>query len=323
MSQESIAWWNQNAVVSNLIPTPWWYEESMNPNITDGPVPDSLAADLFPTYHTVPMAYLDNAEWTVDSERVVVLAKRNDTTEIMMTASSDYVPHQPEETLLNMGLPILSAITWQRGGMCAVQFGNAEQIETPDAVRFDKKLLLGTSGNGSMSTFAKEVVCVTVCDNTFAAATSEKGTTLRARHTKNSLVRVDDIRKQFQVMNDTVENQIDAITAQVRTEVSDRQIEAFLDSLLPNSVPTADEGRAKTLATNQRESVYDWLNNSFGDYRNSTFGLAQSVDAARRWRWNVRGRTRNEYVIDQTINGKFDAAHMADVKLLDKVLANA
>lgn len=318
MTQESIHWLNNN-VYSGYGVEPWYYIPGVSRVPFPGPVPEDEAARLLPKIVTEPVASMRNGVWVRDVERVAVVSERDNERTTLQIAGAGYVPHPYPETLLGLGLPIATVGVLRKGGQAWVQYGN-EDIVDIHGLRASVKLLLVTSADGSLATRAYETQTLAVCDNTLALArryASKKSD--YARHTRNSLSKVADIRAQYSKLGDAASAAEEAIKEQVETTVTNAQIEKFLNELLPESAPGAEAGKARTQQIGKREHIYNWLD-KFSAYKNTELGLLQSVDAARRWDFTARGTSQAEAVWKNTLNGKFDSEHEKDAKLLGKVL---
>lgn len=319
MSQESLTWLNEN-VLTGFGVRPWHYREGVSTAPFEGAIPEERVAALFPELLTEDVATLRDGQWNIDADAIAVVAKRDGKRTRLQYASANYVPHPYAETLLGMELPISTAGVLRGGGQVWVQYG-FEGVEI-EGVRADLKLLGTTSGDGSLATDFAETATLAVCDNTLRIAISRAAKHTRVRHTKNSWARVQDVRAQYSQLADIAELFIEDTAAQIHTTVTDSQIEAFLNEILPASKPGEEDGKARTQQLNKRDHIYDWLGGSFGAYRNTEFGVLQSLDAARRWDFGVRGVSQAEGVWKATIDGKFDTQAAKDKRVLDKVLAN-
>lgn len=293
----------------------WHFKEGLSPEPFAGPIPEQIVADLFPRIIEVPVAYqaptvmdetgVSGGDWVVSEEHKSLL--RGDTNEMLAIVGESYAPHQYEETLLGMGLPIASAGLLKGGRHAWVQYGTADVVTTPENVQFVTKLLAATSADQSLSTQFRYVTTLAVCDNTLSAALQEgSGTVKKVRHTRLSVPRVDEVRKAFGLIDEVAEQVSDNIAAQTRITVTDAQISTLMQMVFPATAPgSTTVGRAQTIAQNKRDAVMTRLNGMWSEYDNTKFGVLQAFDTAARWDWRT---TDAEKAFSKTITGDFDKA---------------
>ncbi len=332
MTQENIKELRQNVRVGYGF-EPWHYVDGESPAPFAGPVPEDEVIKIFPRIATTPVKYTTpevNADGSVSAvERVSadrVVIYREDTGEDLGAAKSGFTPHQYEETLAGLDLPIASAGIIKNGAVAWIQYGNPDLVTTPENVQFQTKVLISTSADGTLATTVRKVSGLVVCDNTLEIAHQTKAL-CSVRHTKNSLPRVDAIRKEFGLLEKYAEDVAAVIDEQIHTSVTNAQVDAFLAELFPAAVAKVGSGpdevskRANTIAEHARDAVNSWRTGQWSDHANDAFGLLQSVDSYRRWNSQLRGIDRHEKVDRGILSGAFDSAYEADLKTLEAILA--
>ena len=307
----------------------WHYRQGISSQPYPGAVPEDVVAGMFPQIVEVPNGYqappeitadgVSAGEWIENPEHKTLL--RGDTNAPLAVVGKDYGVHQYAPTLLGMGLPVACAGILREGRHAWVQYGTADEVTTADNVRFTTKLLCVTSADGSLATQMRYVATLAVCDNTLSAALREGSDTVqRVRHTRLSVPRVEDMRRAFGLIDEVAEEAAEGITAQVRTTVSDAQISALLDRLLPNSVPgVAKTSRSRSIAEGKRTAIQRRYRGMWADYKGTEFGILQAIDTASRWDFKKSG-DKQENNMQKIVGGEFDAnmkkarAHLAAIQ---------
>jgi len=329
MSNETMQSLRENTVQGFGIKA-WHYREGISAAPYADAVPEHIVAGMFPHIDEAVTGFYTEPELTADgvtggwvenpSHKTLV---RADTAAPLGVVGKDYGVHQYAPTLLGMGLPIAAAGILREGRHAWVQYGTADTVTTTDNVRFVTKLLAVTSADGSLATQMRYVNTLAVCDNTLAAALTEgKDTAQRVRHTRLSVPRVDDMRAAFGLIDNVAEQAADAITNQVRTSVTDRQISALLDELLPATAPgAAVTSRSRSIAGNKRDAITRRYRGMWSDYQNSAFGILQAIDTASRWDFKKSG-DKAEHNMRKVVSGELDTAMTKHQRQLDAILTS-
>jgi hypothetical protein len=128
------------------------------------------------------------------------------------------------------------------------------------------------------------------------------------------------MRRAFGLIDQVAETAAAGITEQVRTTVSDAQISALLDRLLPNSVPgVAKTARSRSIAEGKRVAIQRRYRGMWSDYAGTEFGILQAIDTASRWDFKKSG-DKQENNMRKVVAGEFDTnmraakAHLAAVR---------
>jgi phage/plasmid-like protein (TIGR03299 family) len=296
-------------------------------------VPRRVAVELPATFDTMTHLSDDGQplRWAVQLDRQAIA--RDDTDAVMGLFKDGYTPHQYHEWLVGVlsnivgdTLSIGSAGLLRGGALAYVQVETPDNVSTPEGVAFRPNILTGTSFDGSVATFYKPTFTVVVCDNTFEMARSESFTSYKVKHSRNSGFKVGDARAALGI----IEQQSDEFAAEVKTlcetSVTDKQFSMFLESLVPTTKDGARlEGRALTMATNKQDTLTRlWVRDArVAPWKNTAFGVLQAVNTYGHHEQIVRGATRPERNMINTITGAQAKADNEALDLLGKVLAHA
>ena len=159
--------------------------------------------------------------------------------------------HSPKEWLLDGPAKILDDSV-NIGSVGVLGYGQVVwvQIEMSDSAReamgtaFRPYMLCYTAMDGSMSTGFQWASKISICDNTFYGNMSERTKKHRTRHTRNSELKVLDIRSALGIMFETADTIETEMRALMELEVSSRQFSQYLD--LAHPIPERrDMGKRK------------------------------------------------------------------------------
>ncbi len=282
------------------------------------------------------MTHLDNdgnpVRWAVQEDRQAIA--RSDDDYVMGIFKDGYQPHQYDEwllggvsTILGDTLIVSSAGVLKHGALAWVEVSMPETRHLDrSGVDYRPNLLGGTSFDGSVATFWKAVFTNTVCDNTFAAARSEKGPQYKIKHTKNSGFKLEDARAALGIIHQEAEAFEAQVEQLVSTTVTDQQWFKFLDAY----VPTLDaDGTKLTGATlTKRENKRDQLSrlwvrdNRVEPWKNTAWGVVQAVNTWGHHEQSFKGGDRAQRNMMAAITGTQAKEDAAALDLLDGILAN-
>jgi phage/plasmid-like protein (TIGR03299 family) len=191
--------------------------------------------------------------------------------------------------LLDDDLGIGSAGLLRNRGQAWVAVEVPENIETPEGVVFRPHLVAATSFDGSLSTTYKRVVTNVVCDNTLAAALSEKEQQVKVRHSRYSHLRLADAREALAIVHTLADDFAAEVARLCQWEVSERQWTQHLDLTVP--VPE-DEGRSRTVAINKREQLTRLykLDHRAAPWQGTAWGVLQAHNTWAHHLQTVRGQ---------------------------------
>ena len=209
MSTETADWLNSNILVgfTKKNDHPWWYSKSRQPTeptVYPGAIPsEDVERRIFnweaqerPVYVGGP-----NGEVLELQDRKAIV--HGATNHLFKIALNEYEIHQYQDVLFKTVKDILddgelhigSAGLLRRGAGAFVTVEPSENLLAQCGLELKPRLLAATSHDSKLATTYKMVGTIVVCDNTLAMALAENGPRYKARHTKNSKIRLGDIRE--------------------------------------------------------------------------------------------------------------------------------
>jgi phage/plasmid-like protein (TIGR03299 family) len=232
-------------------------------------------------------------------------------------ASKSFTIHDYEEwlvkrvqTLIDDDLHISSAGLLDNRAVSWVEIAMDETRSVAD-FPFRPHLLAVTGVNGKTATQYGRKVQAVVCDNTLAAALSEGGQTIKYKHSKYSIGKLNDAREALGIVMATA----DAFSTQVEALVDWRITGKGFNDALNVLIPMVDDkgealaGRSLTMAQNKRAEVQNlWANDSrCAPWKGTAFGLMQTFNTWDHHYRGARGTTvMPERNMREAINGKQD-----------------
>jgi phage/plasmid-like protein (TIGR03299 family) len=243
--------------------------------------------------------------------------------------SDSFQIHQPVEWLIDTcklivdddGLQLATVGKLRGGAVCWAQFELPETLII-DGVQIRPFLLATTSVDGSIATtFGCKGTNVT-CDNTHAAAMSEKGQSYSVKHTAHSSAKLSDAR---QALNLVIQNQ-GAFKREIEILLDVKVSEGDWEKLLFDIAPQKDEEsnpRGATVAQNKRDAINGlWMHDArVAPWRNSGWGAIQAVNTHAHWMTQVRGdASRAERSYERMVSGAHDSLDADSIKRLARVL---
>jgi phage/plasmid-like protein (TIGR03299 family) len=356
VSQESLGWLNRNVLVgqTDRRGNAWHYkasEQGPEPNHYPGFIPvDDVNRRLF-DFEAVeyPSAWLEEVS-ELDSilaggnpgDNIITLDGRfyrvhidpvrkqivpsDDHSFVMGVFKQGYQPHQYNEwlvknvaTLLDDDLGVTSAGLLRNRAQAWVEISVSDNVETPEGVTFRPNLLAATSFDGSLATTYKRTITATVCDNTLAAALSEKGSdTVKVRHSRYSPLQISQAREALGIIYQAADDFTKQVAELCNETVTEAEWAKVLDSLVP--IPP-DKGSGQTKAITKREKLdelYHW-DSRVNPWVGTTFGVVQAFNTFAHHGAGTRSGTEGgaaERNLLNTLNGTVDKA---DAKVLDVV----
>lgn len=213
------------------------------------------------------------------------------------------------------------------GGEGWVSIATGSLITLPEGVDYYPHVLASSSHTGTLATSLQAVITMTVCDNTRACALGEgkaNGTVSKARHSKQSQTRLSEGESEARIalglMDTANEEFAENVKTLCETPVSDKQWDAFMDSLAP--ITEDSTKNAITRAENFRDSVTGiYRNDARNLWTGTAFGALQAVNTHDLWERKAHTGTdvalRN---MRDTITGKSDARETERFNALQAVL---
>lgn len=347
MSQHTVTYLHENQLIgfTEKRGNAWWYRLSEDAKLNESshypgaipvgdvtrrlfatpavsrPITVSIPAD-FDTMDSLDESGMPVRLVTVDNKQAIVFRGQ-----VVGIFSDGYQIHQYDEWLLKNvssilgdSLAIGSAGLLKFGAVAYVSVEVPDSITTPEGVEFRPNLLATTSLDGSLATTYKRVVTNVVCDNTHAAAMSERGQVFRVKHTRNSAVRITEARDALAM----VHNISDAFAEQVKTlcetSVTRDQFSKFRDLWSP--IPE-EKGKARTIAENKQDAITRLYLRDFrvAPWQGTAWGVVQAVNTFVHHEQTVRGAGRAERNMLRACEGSTtDADTLAT---LERVLVNS
>lgn len=345
MTAESLQWLRTNILIGNTTQrgNAWWAKraDGEQPNHFPGPVPINAVRSRLFNFQAIelPVAVVEpatletmtNFDASGSPVRHRVLENRkaiatSDTHDVLGIFRDGYKPHQLDEWLLegvaqilDNGLSISSAGLLRGRSVAWVEVSVPETLTTKEGFDYRPNLLATTSFDGTIATTFKRTVTATVCDNTHSIAMSERGQTVKFRHSKNSMTRIADARSALNIveqMADDFAAQVTALTSQV---VTDKQWSEILDKLVPN---TPDSKRGQAFANTKREQLTELYRNDerCSPWNGTAFGVVQTFSTWSEHVQATKGDTiRAERNMMNALNGTAEAQSIATLTALGLV----
>lgn len=336
MSTETNEWLNGGNILIGQGHKAWWYDESLdvlNSESTHyaGAIPAAdVARRLFAwDVEPAPLTYPgpDGLPMVVPGH---VANRRSDNGECVGIVSTRYTRHQYVDSLLGgavkitgNGLGISSAGLLKGGSRGWVSVSLADTTTTPEGVEFYPYLMCYGSHDGSLPTGYKRVITNVVCDNTMGAALNEAGGgEYRIRHTRNSAIRIADAQQALGILVQGADEFSASVKALCEQHVTDRQWAEILKLWAP---APDEEGRARTIAVNRQDEAHAMYVNDprCAPWSGTAWGVIQTLNTYEHHNRPVRGVSRAERNMLNTLDGTWDSLDAVHVGLVSRVLSNA
>ncbi len=342
MSRESLEWLNENTLIGFVQKRgkAWHYSERSQgdkSNHYPGAIPvDDVKDRLFnwepisvPLSVQIPEIITPNgvtsAQTVTDPNRQVIVRPDNGT--VMGVFKSGYQIHGFTEWLIDnvanliddSSLQIASAGLLKGGAVAWVQIEMPENVDTAEGLTFRPYLCAATSLDGSLATGYGRGATFVVCDNTLNIARSE-GTTIKVKHTKNSLNRITDIRAALDIVHQDSEDIAAEIKRLCEIKVSDPVWAEFLSL---ETAPASDSKRAVTMADAYRDNLSALWNNDprVSPWKGTAMGVVQAVNTYAHHGGIVRKVSRSERNAERMVSGKVADLDASTLATLDRAFA--
>jgi len=342
MTQENIQDLNRNVLMGyGQVPWHLWgkttqevdtYEQALAlPEgtfaIYSGAIPQEAVEALMPHYAEKEFFYENGAGEVESDPTKTVTYPMRDGLQIArypkVIGKDTYAIHQPMDTIIaEAGSPLadqlISAGTLKEGYQVWAQYGNADEVVTPEGVSAMFKLVCATS-IGLGSTIFKHCTTLIQCDNTLTWGLGEENDKPeeRVRHTSRSSYKVEKAREEFymtaseqlRALDDYQASALERITSDVQWEVTDKEVEAFFKTQFPQAERFVDEAVPSKTKNQDRklDGVLSWYNGKFEPYKGTAFGLLQSFDAANRWSFRDKDEGKADLNMQKVISSSWDA----------------
>lgn len=300
-----------------------------------GAVPADALADLFAWRAVASPLYAMTEQGMIELPGHVANT-RSDTGAALGVVSKRYTVHQYADSLVGAA----AKITGQASGGQIIGVSGAgllnmgakawltvslpDTIVTAEGVEFLPQLMCYGSHDGSLVTGYRRTVTNLICGNQMGSLTRRGSAAYSIRHTRNSAVRVADAQAALGIIMETADEFSREVAELCATTVTDRAWSAFLDAAVP--LPTEGEAkttRALTLAENKRADMTMLWNSDArcSPWRNTAWGVVQTVNTHAHHFATVRGVTRGERNILATLAGDWERTDADTLVTLRGVLA--
>jgi len=155
-----------------------------------------------------------------------------------------------------------------------------ESIKVLDGFTVRPMLLATTSHNGSISTTYKSVSTRVECDNLLARALSEDTQAFRARHSKNSNFRLQNVRDALGFVHRMTEDIVAEVNKYANIKVSDREWEAIVSKLMPINTDANAPKQAISRIENKQERIKEMYRNDprVAPFTGTALGVIQAFN---------------------------------------------
>lgn len=161
---------------------------------------------------------------------------------------------------------------------------------TVDGDEFKSYLTVATSHDGTIPFAVYPTNIRIVCANTFSMAYSSKTISYAIRHTKNAKAMVNVAREALGLVFEDKEQFAKDVERLMNMSLTDAQVGAQLDRLVPKPDEETDSPRKVTSLTNKRGAIMSIYNSpTVGTYRNTAWGFVNAVNEWEQWGKHVRG----------------------------------
>lgn len=259
---------------------------------------------------------------SVDGRPIVVPGRvanvRSDNSAVLGIVSDSYAIHQYGDSLVDAvekltgrgaaygtGLGISAAGINKNGAVGWVSVGMPNTITTPEGVEYLPNLIAYGSHDGSLVTGYKTSILNMTCNNQMGQMLAG-GTAVRVKHTRNSVLRLENAQQALGIIAATAEEFSTAVRQLCREHVSDSQWDAIVDELC-GPIPT-DVGRGQTLANNKRDELNGLYRSDprCSPWSGTAYGAVQTFNTYAQHVQSVRGAHRDERNLLSTLAGDWD-----------------
>jgi len=292
MSKETYEWLNKYCLIgyTQQRGTAWHYRkdsQSVEPNHYEGAIPvgDVLRRLYSWEAQEAPVYVKWNDNFRLETDRKAIV--RSDNGDVLGMFKDTYAIHQYKSWLiesvshlLDDSLNIGSAGILKNGAVSFVSVEMPESIKVLDGFTVRPMLLATTSHNGSISTTYKSVSTRVECDNLLARALSEDTQAFRARHSKNSNFRLQNVRDALGFVHRMTEDIVAEVNKYANIKVSDREWEAIVSKLMPINTDANAPKQAISRIENKQERIKEMYRNDprVAPFTGTALGVIQAFN---------------------------------------------
>ena len=339
MSTETTDWLNSNILVgfTKKNDHPWWYSKSRQPTeptVYPGAIPsEDVERRIFNWEAQERPVYVGGPNGEVlelEHRKAIVHGATN---HLFKIALNEYEIHQYQDVLFKTVKDILddgelhigSAGLLRRGAGAFVTVEPSENLLAQCGLELKPRLLAATSHDSKLATTYKMVGTIVVCDNTLAMALAENGPRYKARHTKNSKIRLGDIREALGLKIATSGGElVQFIDSLADTGVSEGQWQQIVELLAP--IPKDSLPRVAARLENKRDHIETlWTSDArCAPWNGSALGVFQVFNT---YRLHIAGgatdkENESEKRFDRNMANLLSGASLqSDKEILDAITA--
>lgn len=327
MSKETLETLNNDTLIGHVEKrgyNAWHYRAELQgePNHYPGAIPvEDVRRRLF-HWRAVEETMTIRGEVPVNGFKAIV---RSDNDTVLGIFKNSYAVHQYDEWLIenvanlidDNNLSIGSAGVLRNGGIAWVTIEMPDNLTTSVGYDLRPYLLATTSHNGSISSTYKQVCNVPVCDNTLFAGLKEDGATHRTRHSKNSVMKIQNVRDALGVVFQMGENIVAEIERLGSITVTDREWDAIVNRLMPIGVAGDVPQHAISKMENKQELIRQMYKTDprISPWQGSALGVLQAFNT---YTHHVAGSDKNR-AERNALNAIKNNSQQADNKVMSVI----
>jgi len=333
MSKETYEWLNKYCLIgyTSQRGNAWHYrkdEQSEEPNHYANAIPvDDVIRRLYSwEAQEAPVFVKWNDDMRLETDRKAIV--RSDNGAVLGLFKDTYAIHQYKQWLiesvshlLDDDLNIGSAGILKNGGISFVSVEMPETIKVLDSFSVRPMLLATTSHNGSISTTFKQVSTRVECDNLLAHALREKSKQFKARHSKNSNFRLQNVRDALGFVHQMTDDIIAEVTKYVNVKVSDREWQAIVERLMPINEDANVAKQAISRVENKQERIKELYRNDprVAPFQGTALGVIQAFNT---FNQHMVGKDDNrvERNMMNALTGKVTTQDLSVIKAIESMV---
>lgn len=224
--------------------------------------------------------FFNNEQIKADSFSII----RDKDNKVLGTCGDRYELFQNHEAF-NWCRPLAESELWhfetagslKEGKVCWILMNQGE-IELVNQDKLKQYLLFTWSHDGSKAIQVMPTTIRVVCNNTLQVALSDAKICSKIRHTLNMTPKLEEVRKMYSEVKQSFTKQEDAFKFLLDKQVTDADIEAYVDSIMKNvfgaDIQNMKDGREKTINTDIKNLLLDSAVNGSG---NKEFGIDHTM----------------------------------------------
>jgi phage/plasmid-like protein (TIGR03299 family) len=247
----------------------------------------------------------------------------SETGHVFVIANTKYVIHQYTQWLLHQvnnifaidELQIGAAGLVRQGGGAFVSIERPDNVVSRNGIALRPHFLAATSHDHKIATTYKFVATIDGCGNWIDPALIKASPVLKARHTKNSVEKLEEARDHLNLLIIGGNDMIDFVDALADIPITDSQWEQIVEQLVEISVRS--EPKVKARLENKKE-VFNQLWTSderCAPWRGSAFGVFQVFNTHRQ---HIAGK--DDLRLDRNLRNLFTATGLKEDRKILRVI---